>query len=706
MYMPLLAGRLAALFALLLAIAPGTAGAAPACGEPPETVGTTIVGTPCADTIHAPRGITAVHGEGGDDALFGGRGNERLFGGEGHDRLYGGIGDDQLRGGNGDDRLSGGFGADSVLDGEAGNDFVRGDATIDHIQNSGGGVDTLSYATGVTPGFFDRPGSPHFFPDFSAYADFPAAPAGRGAFIDLPGGRVDNGRAPDGGGFDEDVEAAEFEVVVGSAFADYIVGTSAAQTIYGGGGPDVILGEGGGDQVFGGEEGDYCATTGATVSSCEHSGTDRQVDPRSPSTIGVGVMAPGSGPPAVYLTGTDGGDAIVATYSGPPQSPGAPTVALASNGSPVATFPLSEPPNSVLLAGLGGEDSLSAVGFPATTSIVLLGGEGNDTMTGGDTEDALVDGPGNDVTGAGAGDDAVPNNEGDDDLDAGTGDDLFVSDAVCNGDSLDGGLGRDNANWAQFKDAVTIDMRAKAAGLVGAGGQAQCPSPALLTQLAGLEDIEGTSLDDFMIGDDFDNQLLGRLGHDTYFAEAGNDLILANSGTPVDDPDLTIDCGGGFDTALVDHPENGPDPAPVGCESIEARNPNSFRPPDTPLDPDPPPERPAEDGLTEPPPPPQEPRRPRGERPDRTPPQTALLRRPGRLLLSSAALRRVVFAFRSNEQGAGFRCRLDRRPFRPCRSPRAYRVRPGRHAFRVFAIDAAGNRDRTPAAFAFAFRRR
>ena len=52
----------------------------------------------------------------------------------------------------GNDRLSGGFGADTI-DGQAGNDYVRGDATIDHIFDTGGGFDTLSFATGVTPGF-------------------------------------------------------------------------------------------------------------------------------------------------------------------------------------------------------------------------------------------------------------------------------------------------------------------------------------------------------------------------------------------------------------------------------------------------------------------------------------------------------------------------------------------------------------------------
>jgi hypothetical protein len=68
-------------------------------------------------------------------------------------------------------------------------------------------------------------------------------------------------------------------------------------------------------------------------------------------------------------------------------------------------------------------------------------------------------------------------------------------------------------------------------------------------------------------------------------------------------------------------------------------------------------------------------------------------------------LRRVVFVFRSNER-ARFRCKLDRGRFRPCGSRRVYRLRPGRHALRVFAIDRAGNRDRSPALFKFRVQRR
>lgn len=64
--------------------------------------------------------------------------------------------------------------------------------------------------------------------------------------------------------------------------------------------------------------------------------------------------------------------------------------------------------------------------------------------------------------------------------------------------------------------------------------------------------------------------------------------------------------------------------------------------------------------------------------------------------------RSATFSFRSSEPGSTFRCRLDGRPFAACGSPKTYRgLKPGRHRFEVFAVDAAGSADPTPAAARF-----
>ena len=87
--------------------------------------------------------------------------------------------------------------------------------------------------------------------------------------------------------------------------------------------------------------------------------------------------------------------------------------------------------------------------------------------------------------------------------------------------------------------------------------------------------------------------------------------------------------------------------------------------------------------------------------PDTDPPQTAITKSPPKRSTRSWA----KFRFISDESGSAFFCKLDRRPFRLCRSPRTYRhLRPGRHTFRVKAVDAAGNADPTSAKRRFAIR--
>ncbi len=78
---------------------------------------------------------------------------------------------------------------------------------------------------------------------------------------------------------------------------------------------------------------------------------------------------------------------------------------------------------------------------------------------------------------------------------------------------------------------------------------------------------------------------------------------------------------------------------------------------------------------------------------DRRPPRTRLLQQPRRV----GKGRPAIFKFTSNELGSRFQCRLDDGQFRACASPKKYRhLQPGKHVFRVQAIDSAGNVDPTP----------
>ena len=100
--------------------------------------------------------------------------------------------------------------APTAIDGDSGNDYDprRRDHRPSRDSGPATDVDTLSYSTGVTPGFSNRPGHP----DFSRHANFPTAAAERGVYLDLraplgpdgfPEENGENGGAPKGGGVDE-----------------------------------------------------------------------------------------------------------------------------------------------------------------------------------------------------------------------------------------------------------------------------------------------------------------------------------------------------------------------------------------------------------------------------------------------------------------------------------------------------------------------
>jgi type VII secretion-associated serine protease mycosin len=89
-----------------------------------------------------------------------------------------------------------------------------------------------------------------------------------------------------------------------------------------------------------------------------------------------------------------------------------------------------------------------------------------------------------------------------------------------------------------------------------------------------------------------------------------------------------------------------------------------------------------------------------GATPDKTAPGTALVSPPtGYRGISAATLK-----FTSNDGTATFECSLDNEKYHSCTSPVHVDVEKGAHSFRVFARDAAGNEDATPAPTTWTFR--
>ena len=80
---------------------------------------------------------------------------------------------------------------------------------------------------------------------------------------------------------------------------------------------------------------------------------------------------------------------------------------------------------------------------------------------------------------------------------------------------------------------------------------------------------------------------------------------------------------------------------------------------------------------------------------DRTPPRTRIVSGPSRVGFERLA----KFRFASSESQSSFRCKLDGKRWKRCRSPYVVQVKPGKHLFKVRAIDRFGNADPTPARF-------
>ncbi len=87
-------------------------------------------------------------------------------------------------------------------------------------------------------------------------------------------------------------------------------------------------------------------------------------------------------------TATDAGGCVLA--AGPPATATCPLTGTAAPNVPAL--------DALLLAGMGGDDTITTAGFPPGATVVGLGGAGADTINGGPSEDVLVDGPPSDTS--------------------------------------------------------------------------------------------------------------------------------------------------------------------------------------------------------------------------------------------------------------------------------------------------------------------
>lgn len=86
---------------------------------------------------------------------------------------------------------------------------------------------------------------------------------------------------------------------------------------------------------------------------------------------------------------------------------------------------------------------------------------------------------------------------------------------------------------------------------------------------------------------------------------------------------------------------------------------------------------------------------------DDSPPNTRILSGPPRSTFKT----RAKFRFASSEPQSHFQCKLDKKKWKACSNPFKAKVKPGKHLFKVRAIDRFGNADPTPARFGWRVKR-
>ena len=474
--------------------------------------------------------LGSVHGDvlGGDD------GSNWLSGGGGNDRLLGAGGDDMLEGGAGADRLFGGAGVDTVSyagsdeavivalgegTGEGGDaegdvitnienvigseydDFLTGDDSANRLSggdgddwlNGGAGADRLNGGAGV---------------DWVSYAGSDEA-----VTVDLEVGTGEGGDA-------EGDVIVNFENVLGSVHGDVLGGDDGANWLSGGGGNDRLLGGAGDDMLEGGAGADRLFG-GAGVDWVSYAGSDEAV------TVDLEV---GTG---------EGGDA---------------------EGDVIVNF--ENVLGSVHGDVLGGGDGANR----------LSGGGGNDRLLGGGGDDMLEGGAGADRLFGGAGVDWVSYAGSDEavtvDLEVGTGeggdaegdvitnienvigseyDDFLTGDDSANrlsggdgDDWLNGGAGADRLNGGAGVDWVSYSGSDRGVTVSLALGTAYRGHAAGDT-IIDIENLNGSSYADRLLGDNAANSLWGRAGDDTLEGRAGNDTLGGGSGADL------LDGGAGVD---------------------------------------------------------------------------------------------------------------------------------------------------------------
>jgi hypothetical protein len=303
-------------------------------------------GTNSNDTLIAGIGDDAVLGDGGNDRIEGGFGNDELQGGDGDDIITDMGGDDVFKGGKGNDAIHGGSGVDLILAGD-GNDFVVMGNDEGGEAFGGQGNDFIL----STPTSFEMFGN-----EGDDWIE-------NGANASIIGDNLDDGFARDS------IRGNDVLVGVGGMFDEFI----------GEGGDDIIIGSLGSAKMAGMSGFDWTTyknlTAGIDASLLDDFIFDEA--PTDPADIALQRFESVEG-----LSGTRFDDRLAGSnFLAADRIPGGPDHALLGSALDAQGI--------ALIAGLQGLLGAGVTSF--SQGDILLGGDGNDEITGNAGDD-IIDG--------------------------------------------------------------------------------------------------------------------------------------------------------------------------------------------------------------------------------------------------------------------------------------------------------------------------
>jgi len=509
-----------------------------------------VQGRELGDTLRGIGGNDSLYGLTGDDSLYGGEGNDGLEGGEGTDTLDGGAGNDTLNGVTGADVMSGGLDDDYLYmdqtgdraSGDGGNDTLNanlGDLVLGtQVEVSGDAlsVDDLTIATGVehiiltagqgndtvTAGFSGDllnggAGQDVLRLDYSGLAA-----NGHGAqSISLVfgytvyelryGGPYYNPYTywvnqfydhtvvtltlDDGSTVGTQFQAFEFFDLTATSGNDYVQGRDMGDTLRGLGGEDSLFGLTGNDSLTAGDGNDM--VDGGAGNDTLDGGAQNDV---LNGGTGADIVSGGEGDDYVSLgalgdlaSGDGGNDTLNATMDDMPE------------GAQI----------TLLADGLMINGQIVATGFE---TVILTGGQGNDTITAGFAKDLQNGGNGADVLRLNySGQDAAGMTASAITLRYGT----YHFQQVIIGYSIGGNPAYGWGNVWYSHTAATITL---ADGSTVAT-EFQAFEALDVTATAGGDHVEGRELGDTLRGNGGEDSLYGLIGNDSLTGGAANDLL-------------------------------------------------------------------------------------------------------------------------------------------------------------------------------------